>query len=35
VLGVFGCGVGQIKTGDVLITELVDGSIESQVIPVT
>ena len=27
--------VGQIKTGDVLITELVDGSIESQVIPVT
>ncbi|WP_165725579.1 exodeoxyribonuclease VII large subunit [Pseudoalteromonas sp. SA25] len=27
--------VGQIKTGDVLITELVDGSIESQVIPIT
>ncbi|PKG63940.1 MULTISPECIES: exodeoxyribonuclease VII large subunit [Pseudoalteromonas] len=27
--------VGRIKTGDVLITELVDGSIESQVIPVT
>jgi len=34
VLGVFGV-LGQIKTGDVLITELVDGSIESQVIPVT
>ncbi|GAA60762.1 exodeoxyribonuclease VII large subunit [Pseudoalteromonas sp. BSi20652] len=26
--------VNQIKTGDVLITELVDGSIESQVIPI-
>ena len=24
--------VGQIKTGDVLVTELVDGSIESQII---
>ncbi|WP_166420911.1 exodeoxyribonuclease VII large subunit [Pseudoalteromonas sp. Z1A8] len=27
--------VDQIKIGDVLITELVDGSIESQVIPIT
>ena len=27
--------VGQIKTGDVLITELADGSVESQVIPIT
>ncbi|MEL0640043.1 exodeoxyribonuclease VII large subunit [Pseudoalteromonas aliena] len=26
--------VGQIKTGDVLITELADGSVESQVIPI-
>ncbi|KAA1152702.1 exodeoxyribonuclease VII large subunit [Pseudoalteromonas sp. FUC4] len=27
--------VGQIKTGDVMITELADGSVESQVIPIT